>query len=37
MAMSEGMDEGDSLAVLPVAIARRDTAATLFAKFSEVS
>lgn len=37
MAMSEGMDEGDALAVLPIAIDRRDTSATLFAKFSEVS
>lgn len=37
MAMSEGMDEGDALAVLSIAIGRRDTAATLFAKFSEVS
>lgn len=37
MAMSEGMDEGDSLAVLPIAIDRHDTSASLFAKFSEVS
>lgn len=37
MAMSEGMDEGDALAVLPIAIDRRDTSASLFVKFSEVS
>ena len=37
MAMSEGMDEGDMLAVLPIPIERADTAATLFAKFSSVS
>ena len=37
MAMSEGMDEGDSLAVLPIPIERSDTAASLFVKFSEVS
>lgn len=37
MAMSEGMDEGDVLGVLPIPIERSDTAATLFAKFSQVS
>lgn len=37
MAMSEGMDEGDALAVLPIAIDRHDTSASLFVKFSEVS
>lgn len=37
MAMSEGMDEGDTLGVLPIPIERADTAATLFAKFSSVS
>lgn len=37
MAMSEGMDEGDVLAVLPIPIERADTATTLFSKFSSVS
>lgn len=37
MAMSRGMDEGDILAVAPIAIERSDTAGTLFLKFSEIS
>lgn len=37
MAMSEGMDEGDILDILPIPIERSDTAASLFRKFSEVS
>ncbi len=37
MAMSEGMDEGDMLDVLPIPIERSDTSASLFRKFSSVS
>lgn len=37
MAMSEGMDEGDVLSILPIPISREDTAETLFGKFSDVS
>ena len=37
MAMSEGMDEGDVLDVLPIPIERSDTAASLFLKFSSLS
>ena len=37
MAMSEGMDEGDRIAVLPIPIGPDDTSEDLFARFSEVS
>lgn len=37
MAMSEGMDEGDVLGILPIEIAPSDTAETLFLKFSSLS
>ena len=37
MTMSEGMDEGDILLTQEIAIGDKETADTLFRKFSEIS